>query len=193
MTEAGSNKIRDAYHTQEKWVDRLKEPRCSDEGSEHQFGHAYYFFRYERDAQVWGQKWKTKTGAYEIYKATLDCSDVLDLVFNEYYYESFRTLIEDVIKKMRIEKPNDAIELHAVTNDLINSRKFAAYAGIMYQVNNTDYQGSQDVDAHHEQMRKFNFRKNIRFAVFNLNIISDFAFYMEQKVPGKAKKNPFDK
>jgi len=43
-------------------------------------GEAYYFWDDLEDAHKWGTKSKKDTGYYEIYKAKINCEDVLDII-----------------------------------------------------------------------------------------------------------------
>lgn len=62
-------------------------------------GEGYYFWYYENDAVWWGRTAKRRKGYYEVYKATINCENVLDTVFNETHYTFWLKNIEKAIEK----------------------------------------------------------------------------------------------
>ena len=90
---------KEVYHTQEKREKKITKPvLCTRQDA--WFGNGYYFWHYLEDARMWGKKSKQKTGAYEIYMSEIDCSNVLDTVFNEETYNWWVEQIEKITKEI---------------------------------------------------------------------------------------------
>lgn len=79
--------IRTVFHTQECRTVKLISPIMYYR-EDAWLGEAYYFWYDEFDAHRWGETSKRKTGSYEIYKAKVNCENILDTVFNEEVLES---------------------------------------------------------------------------------------------------------
>ena len=162
--------VRTMYHTQEKRGIRLDNPIiCVRDDA--WLGNGYYFWNELDDAEQWGQNSKRKTGRYEIYKATIDCIDVLDTVFNEEHYQFWLKQVEKaakVIWKKTGEKPT-LKELNAYFQS--RGGWGEAVAGILFQ----DLPGNPTYLLVHQ----FSYRKRIQIAVYKLDIITNFVFLDE--------------
>lgn len=159
------------YHTQEKRKYKLTEPMMCIQPCAW-LGSAYYFWNDEIDAIHWGNNSKKRTGSFEIYKATVDCENVLDTVFNEAHYNFWMKQVEKAAKciskktgmKASIKEINQYFKDKARWSDTTN--------GILFQ----DLPQSEDL-----LVKDLFYRKRIQLAVYNLKIINNFAFHMESE------------
>ncbi len=164
--------IRVMYHTQEKRGTRLSEPIiCVRDDA--WLGNGYYFWHDLDDAEQWGQKSKKKTGWYEIYDADIDCTSILDTVFNEEHYRFWLKQVEKaakvIVKKTGL-KPTIK-EINAYFKD--RGGWGDEVAGILFQ----------DIPTNQTYLlvQQFYYRKRIQLAVYKLEIIANFAFLKEDK------------
>ena len=171
-----------AYHTQEKRDHKLSFPlKCVRHDA--WLGEAYYFWKEEFDAFNWGNSSKNRTSHFEIYQCEINSGNYLDTVFNEEHYYFWLTQLEKIAKKIIIktgEKPT-LKEL----NDYIKDKN------IWPQV---DFIQFQDLPINSEQsfvkpvlyrnnkVRTVAFRKRIQIAVYNPEIISNFALKKTERV-----------
>ncbi|MEA3496166.1 MAG: hypothetical protein U9R42_09050 [Bacteroidota bacterium] len=163
--------MRTMYHTQEKREKRLISPIiCKRKNA--WLGIGYYFWDNEIDAIHWGNNGKRTTSFFEIYKANVDCENVLDTVFNEEHYTFWVTQIEKAAKfiskktgiKAKKKEINQYFKEKANWSDVTD--------GILFQ----DLPFSEDL-----LVKDLNYRKRIQIAVYNLNIISNFALHFEME------------
>jgi hypothetical protein len=164
------------YHTQEHRGIQLESPIiCRRDDA--WLGEAYYFWYDELDADRWGSTSKKNTGRYEIYSSSVDCTNVLDTVFNEEHYLFWLNQVEKAatkIIKLTKEKPtlkeiNDYFKKVGVWDEV---------DGIMFQdlPNNFDFLLVKPIAYRHKQ-RPFAYRKRIQVAIYNVKIILTFARY----------------
>lgn len=170
------------YHTQEKRHKILDFaiPCVRDDAW---LGEAYYFWKEEMDADDWGNNSKRRTQYYEVYECVLSSENYLDTVFNEKHYCFWINQLEKIAKKIMIktgEKPT-LKEL----NDYIKDRN------VWPQV---DFIQFQDLPVNSERslvkpimyksgkVRTVAFRKRIQLAVYNKEIISNFALKRTERV-----------
>lgn len=159
------------YHTQEKRGRRLEKPLLAKRKNAW-LGVAYYFWKEEVDAIHWGNKSKNSTGYFEVYKANIDCSDVLDTVFNEEHYYFWLEQIEKAAKKI-IKITNRKATIKEINSYFSEKARWReSITGIMFQ----DLPKSEDL-----LVLDFYYRKRIQLAVFNLEIILTFAFDFDMK------------
>ena len=157
------------YHTQEKWKYYLTVPIISNR-EDAWLGDAYYFWKEEVDAIHWGHKSKWKTGNFEVYKADVDCENVLDTVFNEEHYDFWKAQIEKAAKHI-IKKTGQKATLYEINQYFKDKAKWSDKTdGILFQ----DLPYSDDL-----LVFNFNYRKRIQIAVYNLKIINNFALHFE--------------
>ena len=157
------------YHTQEKWSDQLDSPVLTT-NQDAWLGEGYYFWYYENDAVWWGRTSKKRTGYYEIYKANINCDNVLDTVFNESHYSFWIQNIEKAIEKyMKTRK--DSLTLKYINEFFKEKGVFDGVDGVLFQ----------DISNNPENwiVKKFQYKKRIQIAVYNLRIISNFALHFE--------------
>lgn len=159
------------YHTQEKWENELIEPvRTTNLNA--WLGDGYYFWYYNADADWWGNTAKKGTGHYQVYKADIDCENVFDTVFNEEHYNLWINVVEKAMQTF-FKKYNGKITIKYI-NDFFKARGiFDDVDGVMFQdiTNNKDYW----------VIDKFQYKKRIQIAIYNLPIITTFALDFEGK------------
>lgn len=158
------------YHTQEKRFNRLTEPiKCKKPNA--WLGVGSYFWADEIDAIKWGNDSKNRTGSYQIYKADIECEDVLDTVFNEEHYNFWIKQIEKAasyISKRTGLKAN----IKEINMYFQERASWSEVDGIMYQ----------DLPFGDELLVvNFNYRKRIQLVAYNSNIISNFALHLEDE------------
>jgi hypothetical protein len=157
------------YHTQEKWKEKLSSPiKCIRDDA--WFGSGYYFWYYEQDAVHWGNRSKRNTKYYEIYKSDINLDNVLDTVFNEEEYIFWVKQIEKfgkLIFKEIGEKPT----LSMLNNYFFERGIWSKFDGILFQdiTKNPDFSIIQE----------FQYKKRIQLAVYNLDIVTNFALHYE--------------
>ena len=114
--------------------------------------------------------YKRNTGEYEVYKALIDCENVLDTVFNEEHYLFWIDKVEKAIAKL-LEYDRRKLSLHELNRLFKKDGVFTGIDGIMFQdiSNNSEYWISD----------KFQYKKRIQLAVYNRGIIKNFGFKFE--------------
>lgn len=163
------------YHTQEKWPQRLTDPIiCVRRDA--WLGEGFYFWDLQQDARIWGRTSKTTTGAFEIYSADLDCTDVLDTVFNEEQYSWWMNEIERVAGVLQHKSSGASKPTKWQVYRYIHGKRIwdaAKVAGILFEDLTDNPQRSRIVD--------FHYKKRIQLAAFTLRIVSGFTFLLEHK------------
>jgi hypothetical protein len=159
------------YHTQEKRTVQLTQPKiCTRRDA--WLGDAYYFWSSEVDAIQWGQNSKKRTGYFEVYSANINCENVLDTVFNEEHYVFWVAQIEKAAKFISI-KTGIKATLKEINQYFKEKAKWSDTTdGVMFQ----DIPISEDL-----LVQGLYYRKRIQLAVYNLRIISTFAFDYDLK------------
>lgn len=161
--------IRTGFHTQEKRAQQLTSAiLCVKDNA--WLGEAYYFWIDENDAIYWGIKSKRRSGYYEIYEARIDCSNVLDTVFNEDHYRFWIKQIEKVAQNF-ITKARIKPTLKEINDYFREKGIWSNLDGIMFQ----DISNNSD----HFFVKEFQYKKRIQIAVYNYAIVSNFAFRFE--------------
>lgn len=157
------------YHTQECRRKQLSAPIICNR-TDAWLGDGYYFWNDEVDAIHWGSKSKNRTGRYQIYKADIDCEDVLDTVFNESHYKFWVKQIEKAASHIT-KKTGQIATLREINQYISEKAAWSEVAtGILFQ----DLPYSIDL-----LVANFNYRKRIQLAVFKLEIINNFALHLE--------------
>lgn len=159
------------YHTQEQWDSKLSRPiLCVRRNA--WLGTAYYFWDDEIDAIQWGHKSKKNTGFFEVYKATIESDNVIDTVFNEEHYNFWVKQIEKAAKHISI-KTGFKASIKDINQYFKDKAKWSEITdGIMFQ----DLPVSDDL-----LVRDLYYRKRIQMAVYNLEIICNFAFHFNME------------
>lgn len=161
--------IRYLYHTQEKRDYELSTP-VPTKNPEAWLGEGYYFWYYENDAIWWGRTAKKRTGFYQVYKAEIEFENILDTVFNEEHYIFWVKNVEKAIEKY-IKNQKGEISLKYVNDFFKDKGIFEGIDGVLFQdiTNNPD----------NWLVKKFQYKKRIQLAVYNLPIINTFALEFE--------------
>lgn len=160
---------REVFHTQEKRSQNLNRPvKCTRSNA--WLGDGYYFWDDEQDAVKWGHDSKRQTGKFQIYKAIANCENVLNTVFNESHYRFWLRQIEKTAKV--ITKKTGIKPTIKDLNDYFKERgTWEEVDGIMFQ----------DIPEKELHVERFFYRKRIQLAIYNLDILKDFALYDEGK------------
>lgn len=132
-------------------------------------GVAYYFWYDTEDAANWGITSKRRTGYYEIYKADLECENVLDTVFNEEHYLFWQRQIKKA--ELVFAKAGYSPTLKQVNDYFLQKGIWSKFGGIMFQ----------DISSNPNYyfVKEFQYKKRIQLAAYNLDIMSNFAYHLE--------------
>lgn len=156
------------YHTQEKRGSRLIAPLvCRKDNA--WLGNAWYFWYADDDAVFWGNVGKKGTGYYEVYEADIDCRNILDTVFNEEHYIFWVRQIDKV--QLRFAKLGKELTLKELNDFFKTNGVWSKFDGVMFQ----DISGNQK----NYILGQFQYKKRIQLAVYNYNIITNFALAFE--------------
>lgn len=145
--------VRTMFHTQEKWPQRLSEPIiCVRRDA--WLGEGYYFWGLQQDARIWGRTSKTATGRFEIYAANIDCTNVLNTVFDETQYSWWMSEIERVANILQL-KGNGATkpskwQVHQYIRDK-GIWEAANVTGILFEDQTDNPQRSRIADFHYKK------------------------------------------
>ncbi|GHT15500.1 hypothetical protein AGMMS4956_15580 [Bacteroidia bacterium] len=135
-------------------------------------GYGYYFWYDEIDAIHWGHNSKKQTGYFEVYKADIECDNVLDTVFNEENYTFWKKQIEKAAQHI-MQKTGIRTTLKEINQYFQERASWSDVAdGILFQ----DLPNSEDL-----LVTDFNYRKRIQLVAYKLDIVSNFAFHDEWK------------
>ncbi|MEK7257464.1 MAG: hypothetical protein AAB316_22100 [Bacteroidota bacterium] len=170
--------VRQMFHTQERRQDMLYAPmKCLREDA--WLGEGYYFWYDVQDAEYWGRVSKTTTGYYEVYSSKIDCSKVLDTVFNEEQYLYWLNQIEKV-SSMFTERTGQKPTLKEVNEFFKEWGTWKELDGILFQ----DLPNSETLNlvapvevergGGKKWKRYFAYRKRIQLAVYNLKALQSF-------------------
>jgi hypothetical protein len=161
--------VREMYHTQEKRKVNLPYPiKCIKDNA--WLGDGYYFWYDIQDAEKWGNDSKRRTGAYQIYKATINCENVLDTVFNEEHYLFWLAQVEKAATKF-IKTTGKKPTLKQI-NDYFKERgQWDSVDGIMFQ----ELPQNQNLLL----VLSFHYRKRIQLVAYKLEIVNSFALKRE--------------
>lgn len=162
------------YHTQEYRGVELEQPiKCYRDDA--WLGEGYYFWYDILDAENWGEKSKKKTGKYIICEARIDCSNILDTVFNEDHYLFWLRQIEKTAKKI-IKLTGEKPSLKEI-NDYFKERgNWEPANGVLFQdlPYNFDFLLVKPIQ-YRNAKRPFIYRKRIQLVVYNIDIVLTFA------------------
>jgi hypothetical protein len=157
------------FHTQKRKEKRLSEPIiCNKDNA--WLGVAWYFWYDIEDAVFWGNSAKKATGYYEVYRAEIDCSDVLDTVFNEDHYKFWVRQMEKIKKRFAATGENPTLK--QLNDYFLQKGIWSKFTGIMFQ----DIGSSKD----YQFIKEFQYKKRIQLAVYQ-KIWSNFAYHYEGK------------
>lgn len=163
------------YHTQESRRLRIKSAViCKNDTA--WLGEAFYFWKDILDAEIWGHKSKNRYGYFEVYECDLDFENVLDTVFNETHYNFWVNQIEKVANHI-ISKTKMKPTIKELNDYLKEKGTWDELDGIQFQdlPTNENHLLVKPIQYKKKKMI-FAYRKRIQVAVYNPNIISNFAF-----------------
>ena len=158
------------FHTQEKRNQLLTAPVVCNK-SNAWLGMAWYFWYDSDDAFFWGVKSKRRTGYFQIYSGDINCGNVLDTVFNEDHYRFWLGQLEKA--KIRFAKAGKMLDLKALNDYFVDKKIWTQFDGILFQ--------SMAEGGDGFIVKDFQYKKRIQLAVYNENIISNFALDSEHK------------
>ena len=153
------------FHTQEQRQQPLTAPMKSIR-SEAWLGDGYYFWADEQDAYNWGRASKKSTGRFEIYLADIDCSDILDTVFNEEHYRFWLRQIEKTAKAF-LKKTGHKPTIREINQYFKERGQWNEVSGILFQ----DLPQSPN----YLMVIAFYYKKRIQLVAFRLEIVCGFA------------------
>lgn len=170
------------FHTQESREKILSFPKqCIRDDA--WLGEAYYFWKEEIDADDWGNNSKRRTRYYEIYQCDLDAENILDTVFNEQHYYFWIKQLEKIAKKIMI-KTNEKPTLKELNDYIRDKEVWKEIDLIQFQdlPINSERSLVKPITYRNGKVRTVAFRKRIQIAVYNMEIISNFALLKTEKV-----------
>ena len=131
-------------------------------------GEAWYFWEEESDAVFWGNKFKNKTGKYDIYTCTILIDNILDTVFNREHYFFWLKQIKKAAKKF-IKKTNSNPSLKEINDYFKEKGIWTELDGILFQ----------DISENpvHFMVKEFQYKKRIQLALYNKEKIIHFALH----------------
>ncbi len=171
------------YHTQESRKVTLTEPqKCIREDA--WLGDAFYFWADEFDAHQWGHNSKNRMKFFEIYSCSISSEKIIDTVFNEEHYYFWLKQIEKIAKKIIVstsEKPtikelNDYIVEKKVWQDNVDAIQFQDLP------TNNEHLLIKPIEYKNKKLRSIAYRKRIQLAIYNQNIIRNFALHTKERV-----------
>jgi len=163
------------YHTQEKWSQRLSDPIICNR-RDAWLGEGYYFWDEQQDARIWGRTSKRATGHFEIYSAGLDCTDVLNTVFDEAQYLWWKNEIERVAQILQLKSSGAPKPTKWQVYQYIRSKgiwEAANVTGILFE-DLTDNPERSRIDG-------FNYKKRTQLVAFTKRIVKDWSFLLVEK------------
>lgn len=170
------------YHTQEARNRKLDAPiLCKRDDA--WLGNAFYFWLDIEDAEDWGDSSKRRHMWYDIYKSEIETENVLNTVFCEDHYYFWLKQIEKVAKniisktkiKPTIKELNDYFKERGTWDDL---------DGVLFQdlPINPNKLLIKPIEYHNKSKKMiFPYRKRIQLAVYNSNIILNFAHLKKEQ------------
>lgn len=164
------------YHTQESRRKTLTEPVLCNR-NDAWLGNAFYFWLDIEDAEDWGNSSKRRTHYYEIYKSEIETENVLNSVFNEeHYYFWYKQIVK--VAKVIMAKTNIKPTIKEL-NDYFKERgTWDDVTGIMFQdlPTNPNKLLIKPIEYNKKKI-VFPYRKRIQLAVYNSEIIHNFALF----------------
>lgn len=168
----------EVYHTQEKRKSCLDFPIiCVRDDA--WLGEAHYFWKDEVDAHDWGINSKKITGEFEVYNCKLNSDNFLDTVFNEAHYNFWIKQLEKIAIKI-IKKTNEKPTIKELNdylrdNNIWNQVDFIQFQDLPINQEKSFIKPIEYYKEGKKKLRTIAFRKRIQIAVYNPDIISNFA------------------
>lgn len=160
------------FHTQEHRGTVLAQPIVCTR-ADAWLGSGYYFWYSIEDAHHWGNSSKKQTGQYEIYQSDIDCSNVLDTVFNEAHYLFWVDQIQKVTQTFHDSGITD-ITLKEINEYFKEKGQWDDVDGILFQDLPTNTSSILIKKNPGNRKRFFIFRKRIQLVVYHLNVLNNF-------------------
>ena len=165
------------YHTQEHRGTPLKSPViCLRDDA--WLGEGFYFWDDIIDAKLWGNNSKRKTGFYEIYEAEIIITNFLDTVFNEEHYRFWVRQVEKAAEKIQ-SKTGLKPTLKEINEYFKERALWSEVEGIIFQ----DLPKNDNI----LKVKAFYYRKRIQAVVYNLEVVSTFAFHFKDECETNKK------
>jgi hypothetical protein len=155
------------FHTQETRLRRLTKPILCERKNAW-LGIGFYFWDDVEDAIRWGNDSKKASGKFDVYESAIDCSNVLDTVFNEQQYHLWMRLIEKLGKHF-LEKTGEKLTVSQLNERIQEKGVWRDVTGILFQ----DLPTQQD----YLLVIKFYYRKRIQLVAFTETIVASFTHY----------------
>jgi hypothetical protein len=168
------------FYTQESRDRILREPKkCIREDA--WLGEAYYFWYDLFDADLWGNSTKKRTSYYEVYQGTIEIDNILDTVFNEDHYTFWLGQVEKV-SKILLKKTKIKPTLKEVNDFFKEKGVWKDVDGIQFQdlPINPDHLLIKPLEYKNKKVI-FAYRKRIQLAVYNSEIITNFALLKREE------------
>ncbi len=167
------------YHTQEHRGSHstLQNPiKCI--GEDAWIGTGYYFWTEVEFAHYWGQDFKMKTGAYDIYKAKLSYEKCINAVFDEEGYLFLREKVEETI--LYFNDKGISVNLQQV-NDFLAENIWGniGVEGIIYDDKPVNPRRKDRV---YSVIPNLYYKKRIQVVIFNIENICNFTLYLQQQI-----------
>jgi len=154
---------RDYYHTQEKRAEKLKQPVKSLR-SDCWLGYGWYFWEILDFAKAWGIQSKNKTGNYEIYKARIKSSYILDTVFNREEYTVYSEMLDEIGRSFF--SGTQRLMSKRAMNDYLQEKSDWEIEGILFADTPTNQRFSL--------IKNLFYRKRIQLVIFKLELVKSF-------------------
>lgn len=174
----GENSYIVGYHTQEfrSMDDPLTGPiKCTT--NEAWLGFGYYFWTHIEFAHYWGQDSKTRTGQYDIYKANINESNLLNATFSEDGYFFFKNTIDKVIESFK--NKGLKVTLAAVQRYLVD--EFWPQSGVDGIIYDDLPKKIETNGRTYSVIPPLFYKKRIQIVVFNVKKIINFEIEEEAK------------
>ncbi len=158
------------YHTQENRPNQIKGPiPCNRKDA--WLGKGYYFWAEEEFAHYWGTDMKSKNNYYDIYQSEIENTNILNASFDEDSYFFFKNAIEKArVFFLKNGEDPDLQKVHRFLRDKFWLK--LKINGIIFDDLPMNPNGKNRV---YSDILPMYYKKRIQIAIFNKNIISNFA------------------
>ncbi len=165
------------YHTQEWRASMVLEQPIPCTASNAWLGIGYYFWTDLEFAHYWGKDCKLRTGAYDIYRASLDVEKCINAVFDEEGYFFFRRKVESTIRYF--SENDQEVTLQKVHRFLADNvwRKLGV-TGIIYD----DLPSNpRNKDRIYSEIPNLYYKKRIQVVLFETKNIHNFSITLQEQ------------